>query len=112
MGALADVCDAGTRVIALGDVNDVVLYRNLIREGVQDYLLKPVSVKSLRQRSEAGSVTDGTSQDTPGELIAVVGTRGGVGATAVATNLAWALAHEHKQRVALVDLDLFFGSCA
>ena len=112
VGALADVCDAGTRVIAVGDVNDVGLYRSLIREGVQDYLLKPVSVESLRAALEAGSVTAGTSQDTPGELIAVVGTRGGVGATAVATNLAWALAHEHKQRVALVDLDLFFGSCA
>ncbi|QLH39881.1 MAG: P-loop NTPase [Defluviicoccus sp.] len=112
VGALADVCDAGTRVIAVGDVNDVGLYRSLIREGVQDYLLKPVSVESLRAALEAGTIADGTSRDTPGELIAVVGTRGGVGATAVATNLAWALAHEQKRRVALIDLDLFFGSCA
>jgi pilus assembly protein CpaE len=46
-----------------------------------------------------------------GRLIAVVGARGGVGATTVATNLAWTLAHEHNMRVALVDLDLFFGTC-
>ena len=45
IGSLAEVCDEGTQVIALGDVNDVELYRNLIRHGVQDYLVKPVSAE-------------------------------------------------------------------
>jgi len=112
IGALAEVCDAGTRVIALGDVNDVSLYRSLIRHGVQDYLLKPVSVETMRAALDVGAGTGEQPGSGPGKLIAVVGTRGGVGATAVATNLAWALADEQQMRTALVDLDLFFGSCA
>lgn len=111
VGALAEVCDEGTRVIALGDVNDVTLYRRLLQEGVQDYLLKPVSAETLRAALETEPAADGSTPGAQGELIAVVGTRGGVGATAVATNLAWSLAHEQKKRVALVDLDLFFGNC-
>ena len=109
--SLAEVCDPGTQVVALGDVNDVDLYRDLLRHGLHDYLVKPVTSELLVATLQSGgrSASAGTDQ---GKLIAVVGTRGGVGATAVATNLAWALAYEHQQRVALVDLDLFFGSCA
>src|SRR5215813_14543874 len=31
---LASVCDAGTRVVVIGRVNDVALYRELVRRGV------------------------------------------------------------------------------
>lgn len=114
VGALSDVCDPGTRVIALGNVNDVNLYRRLIEFGVQDYLLKPVSSETL---NEAINHRDGKPQPEEGEgrsgrLIAVTGARGGVGATTIAVNTAWILAHEMDQRVALVDLDLYFGSVA
>lgn len=112
MASLAEVCDEGTEVIALGDVNDVELYRSLIAAGVHDYLVKPVSAEALMAaltRAERGP--HGEPAPKMGRLIAVVGTRGGVGATTVATNLAWTLAHEHNMRVALVDLDLFFGTC-
>jgi pilus assembly protein CpaE len=112
MSSLAEVCDEGTQVIALGDVNDVELYRSLIRNGVQDYLVKPVSAETLvaaLSRAEHGP--HGEAPPKIGRLIAVIGARGGVGATTVATNLAWTLAHEHGMRTALVDLDLFFGTC-
>lgn len=112
IGSLAEVCDAGTQVIALGDVNDVDLYRKLVRCGVQDYLVKPVTATMMRTTLEFGGRVGAEAENAAGKLIAVVGTRGGVGATAVATNVAWALANEQHMRVALVDLDLFFGSCA
>lgn len=115
VGALADVCNEGTQVLAIGDVNDIALYRALIGFGVHDYLVKPVDTATL-----VGSLTrakDGPPQpvepadEKAGRAVAVIGTRGGAGATTIAVNLAWMLAHEQKQRVALVDLDLFFGSC-
>ncbi|MGZ8313074.1 MAG: AAA family ATPase [Allosphingosinicella sp.] len=110
--SLAEVCDEGTQVIALGDVNDVELYRSLVRHGVQDYLVKPVSAETVvaaLSRAEHGP--NGEAAPKIGRLIAVIGARGGVGATTVATNLAWTLANDHGMRVALVDLDLFFGTC-
>lgn len=113
--ALAHVCEPDTRVIALGDINDVKLFRHLMEMGVQDYLLKPVSMEDL---NEAVTCVDEVETGTPdasdrqGRLIAVIGARGGVGASSVAANVAWMLAHEQKQRVALIDLDLYFGTIA
>jgi pilus assembly protein CpaE len=112
LASLAEVCDAGTQVIALGDVNDVHLYRSLLRTGVQEYLVKPVAAETMQAALRTGSRLSDPGETPAGKLIAVVGTRGGVGATTVATNLAWALANEQKMRVALVDIDLLFGSCA
>jgi pilus assembly protein CpaE len=112
MDSLAEVCDEGTQVIALGDINDVDLYRSLIAHGVHDYLVKPVSAEALAgvlTRAERGP--KGEPAPKMGRLIAVIGARGGVGATTIATNLAWTLANDHNMRVALVDLDLFFGTC-
>lgn len=114
IGALADVCDEGTQVLAIGDVNDISLYRALIGFGVHDYLVKPVDggalVESLTRAKEGPQPAE-PAGETTGRVVAVVGTRGGVGATTVAVNVAWMLAQEQGLRVALVDLDLFFGSC-
>lgn len=113
--ALAQVCQPDTRVIALGDINDVNLFRHLMDMGVQDYLLKPVSAEDLNEVvSRVDDVeTQGTDDDErQGRLIAVIGARGGVGASTVAANIAWMMAHQQGQRVALIDLDLYFGSIA
>ena len=40
---LATVCDSGTRVVVIGRVNDVTLYRELVRRGVSDYVIAPVN---------------------------------------------------------------------
>ena len=115
IGALADACDEGTRVLAIGDVNDIALYRALVGFGVQDYLVKPLDAAalaaSLGRAKDGPQATAEPSAPTTGRIVAVVGARGGVGATTIAVNIAWMLAHEQHKRVALVDLDLFFGSC-
>lgn len=114
IGALAEVCDEGTQVLAIGDVNDIQLYRALIGFGVHDYLVKPIDADALAaslSRAKDGPKAAEPVAEQTGRVVAVVGARGGVGATTVATNVAWTLAQEQRQRVALVDLDLFFGSC-
>ncbi|GAB6053816.1 hypothetical protein JCM17960_26360 [Magnetospira thiophila] len=116
LAALADHCDPGTRVIALGTVNDVNLYRQLMEMGIDDYLLKPLAAEAVRAAVERVL----REPETPAEeaasdlarLVLVVGARGGVGATTVAVNTAWILAHEKQRKVALVDLDLYFGTTA
>ncbi len=105
---LATVCDPGTRVVVIGRVNDVTLYRELVRRGVSDYMIAPVttidvvrSICNLFSAPEAKSV---------GRIIAVVGAKGGVGASTVAHNVAWAIARDLAMDSVVADLDLAFGT--
>ena len=111
---LADLCEPGTRVIALGTANDVRLYRSLIDAGVTDYLIKPVAPADLAraaQQAIAGHKPE-AAEGKQGRIAAVLGARGGVGASTVAVNLGWLLSQEQGQKVVLVDLDLMFGTVA
>lgn len=114
INSLADVCEPGVTVLALGDRNDCGLFRSLLQHGVADYLVKPVTAallqKAILAATEQGAVGKGVGK--LGKLIAVVGARGGVGSTLVATSLAWVIAQERRRRVALLDLDLQFGTVA
>jgi pilus assembly protein CpaE len=114
INGLADVCEPGTRVIALGTTNDVKLFRALIESGVTDYLVKPVSADDLMRaiNHATGVKAAADAQEARGQIVAVIGARGGVGASTVALNLAWLLSQERGRKVALVDLDLHFGSIA
>ncbi len=118
INALAEVCEPGTVVIAAGQVNDVRLYRDLVASGIQDYLLKPLHPDMLREAFvhaqtmlNAPKIVE-TSDDRPHCSIAVIGTRGGVGASTIATSLAWLLADKEKRSTALLDLDVHFGTGA
>ncbi|HEY6257341.1 MAG TPA: AAA family ATPase [Xanthobacteraceae bacterium] len=105
---LADVCDAGTRVVVIGRLNDVVLYRELVRRGVNDYLITPIgTIDVVRSICGLFSAPDAKAV---GRVIAVVGAKGGVGASCVAHNLAWAVAREAQLDTVVVDLDLGFGT--
>jgi len=114
--ALAGVCEPDTRVIALGDVNDISLYRELIDIGVDEYLVKPLSAEilnaTIRRIVEEETPAPRDDGERLGRLIGFVGARGGVGSTTLAINSAWMMAHEQGLRVALVDLDLYFGTVA
>ncbi len=115
---LAEVCEPGVSVVVVGDRNDVGLYRNLVRAGVADYIVKPLT-RSLLQNvltsqleGNAAVTAGGFAHQKLGTVVAVVGTRGGVGATTIAANLAWYLANNETRRVALVDLDIYYGDVA
>ncbi|MGO9356577.1 MAG: CpaE family protein [Xanthobacteraceae bacterium] len=105
---LASVCDPGTRLIVIGRVNDIALYRELIRRGVSDYVIAPVApidvvraICGLFSTPEAKAV---------GRIIAVVGAKGGVGASTIAHNVAWAIARDLALDSVVADLDLAFGT--
>jgi pilus assembly protein CpaE len=105
---LAEVCDASTRVIVVGRVNDVLLYRGLTRRGVSEYLIAPVGTLDI-VRAVCGLFTAPDAKAV-GRIIAIVGAKGGVGASTVAHNLAWAIGHDLALESVLVDLDLAFGT--
>ena len=118
INGLAEVCEPGTIVIAAGMVNDVRLYRDLVSSGIQDYLLKPFSVDQVRDAfTHAQMVVSGPrhvdpSADRPHLMCAVIGVRGGVGASTLATSCAWLFGEKHGRSTALLDLDVHFGTGA
>ena len=117
INALAEVCEPGTIVIAAGQVNDVRLYRDLVASGIHDYLLKPFTVDQLRDTfAHAQSILSGprgeTQVEKPHVMTAVIGVRGGVGASTIATSLAWLLGDKAHRSTALLDLDVHFGTGA
>jgi pilus assembly protein CpaE len=118
INALAEVCEPGTVVIAAGQVNDVRLYRDLIVSGIQDYLLKPLNPEMLRDAFthaqtvlNAPKVSD-TGTERPHISTAFIGARGGVGASSLATGVAWVLSEKGARTTALLDLDVHFGTGA
>ena len=118
INALAEVCEPGTVVIAVGQVNDVRLYRDLLASGIHDYLLKPLSAGQLRDSlNQAQAVFSAPKSNDPEAVkrhisTAVVGTRGGVGASTLSTSLAWLFSDDMKMPTALLDLDVHFGTGA
>ncbi len=118
INALAEVCEPGTIVIASGMVNDVRLYRDLLGSGIHDYVLKPLSTDQLRETFMAaqtvlmGPRTPEADKSKPRVLTAVIGVRGGVGASTLSTSLAWLISQDGNRATALLDLDVHFGTGA
>ena len=108
LDGLAGVCDAGTKVIVVGHVNDVVLYRDLIRRGVSEYLIAPVDVLGLV--AAISELFSSPGAEPVGRTIAVVGAKGGVGASTLAHNIAWTVSRDFETSTVIVDLDIPFGT--
>ncbi|MCW5731502.1 MAG: AAA family ATPase [Alphaproteobacteria bacterium] len=114
VSALATACRKSSKLIVIGEVNDVHLFRDLLGAGASDYLVKPVN----RYQLLAAVLESGPQQvqqktaERLGQLVVCIGARGGVGTTTTAVGLAWMIAQERAQKVALVDLDLQFGTVA
>ena len=107
---LAHICDAGTKVVVLGRTNDIVLYRQLVARGVNEYLVAPFEVVDfLRAISQLFRMPGAKPL---GRLIGVVGAKGGVGASTIAHNLAWSLASITEMATIIADFDLAFGTAA
>jgi pilus assembly protein CpaE len=105
---LAESCDAGTKVVIIGHINDVLLFRELMNRGVSDYVIAPIpSISLIRALSE---LFRGPSAAPVGRNIAVIGARGGVGASTIAHNVGWAVARSLGLDTVIADLDLAFGT--
>jgi pilus assembly protein CpaE len=118
---LADVCDPGIKVIVSSKINEYSFYSWLVEVGISNYLLKPFTLAALEAAykkatdvpvvaHEAAAVAAETKKD--GRIITVIGTRGGVGASTIAVNLAWLLGHKLQQKTALLDFDPQLGTVA
>ncbi len=105
---LASVCDAATRVIVIGRMNDVALYRELVRRGISDYLIAPVGALQI-VRAVCGLFSAPDAKPV-GRIIAVVGAKGGVGASTIAHNIAFSIARDLTLDSVVTDLDLAFGT--
>lgn len=116
LDALADMVNPHTKVLATGTVDSIRFYQWLSDLGIDGYLLQPFTASELKQAIAKGSIkkldTAETKDATPKKIIAVMGARGGVGTTMVATNLAAIFARDHEVSTALADLDPYFGSVA
>ncbi|MBC8129835.1 MAG: AAA family ATPase [Rhizobiaceae bacterium] len=105
---LADVCDPGSKVVVIGHHNDITLYRDLLRRGISEYLVAPVSMADL-MAVVAGLFLDAQAQPI-GRTFAFVGAKGGVGSSTIAHNVAWSISKLFTTDVVLADMDLPFGT--
>ena len=111
LSAARSVGGTDLKVLALGTVNDVSLFRDLLAAGASDYLVKPLTREALSVGLEKQSTATNSGPGL-GQIIAFIGSRGGVGTTTTAVGCAWLLSDNHKENTALVDLDLHFGTVA
>lgn len=105
---LAEFCDSGTKVMVVGHENDIALYRELTGRGVSDYVVAPLDV--LTFIAQVSHLYNGPHAEVIGKLIAVVGAKGGVGASTICHNVAWSISRQLECQTVIVDLDLPFGT--
>ena len=105
---LSQFCDAGTRVVVIGHHNDVILYRELLKRGVSEYLVAPISPLQLME--SLSNLYNNPDAEPVGSVIAFIGAKGGVGSSTICHNVAWSLSEQLKTNVIVADLDLAFGT--
>ncbi len=108
LAQLAQVCQPDTKVIVIGHLNDVILYRELIRQGVSEYLVAPLHQIQIIE-TIANLFHDPKSAPV-GKVIAFVGAKGGVGSSTIAHNIAWQMSKRYATDTVITDLDLAFGT--
>lgn len=106
--ALSEFCDAGTKVMVIGHENDIALYRDLTSRGVSDYVVAPLDILSFI--SQVSDLYNSPTADALGRVIAVVGAKGGAGASSISHNIAWSISRQLNYQTVIVDLDLPFGT--
>ncbi len=110
LASLAEVCQPNTKVIVVGHVNDVILYRELIKNGVSEYLVAPISAVSFIET--ISSMYNDPKAAPLGRIVAFVGSKGGVGSSTIAHNVSWAVSQKLQIETIITDLDLSFGTAA
>ncbi|MFZ1815557.1 MAG: CpaE family protein [Rhizobiaceae bacterium] len=108
LGKLAEVCDSETKVVIIGHHNDITLYRELINNGVSEYLVAPVSMADIM--GAISNIFINPENGPLGKVFAFIGAKGGVGSSTICHNVAWSIASRFNNDVVLTDLDLAFGT--
>jgi pilus assembly protein CpaE len=110
LGQFAEVCGPNTKVIVIGHVNDILLYRELMKNHVSEYLHAPLN--TLQVIESLASLYNDPAASPLGRVIAFVGAKGGVGSSTLAHNVAYASSQKFDTETILTDLDLSFGTAA
>ncbi len=105
---LAEYCDPTTKVVVIGHYNDVGLYRELIRSGISEYVVAPMSMADVV--SVISTIFVDPESEPIGRSIAFIGAKGGVGSSTISHNVAWSMSNLFKSEVVVADLDLAFGT--
>ena len=105
---LAEVCDVGTKVVLIGHINDVQIYRDLVRRGVSEYIVAPVGQIELIQA--LSDLFANPETEPLGKTIAFIGAKGGVGSSTMAHNIGWSISSVHQQDTIITDFDVAFGT--
>jgi pilus assembly protein CpaE len=105
---LAQSCDAGTKVVIVGAANDVVLYRDLMKRGISEYLVAPISALDLMEC--LSNLYNNPASDPVGQVFAFIGAKGGVGSSTICHNVAWTLSEVLTTDIVIADMDLAFGT--
>ena len=108
LDSLAEFCDAGTKVVVAGQINDITLYRDLLARGVSEYLVEPFGVVDFI--SAISELYASAGAEHLGRIIAVYGAKGGVGSSTIAHNTAWSISRGLDVSTVVADLDLGFGT--
>lgn len=108
LSQLSDYCDPTSKVVVIGHYNDVGLYRELIRSGISEYVIAPVSMADIV--SVISTIFVDPDAEPIGRSIAFIGAKGGVGSSTIAHNVAWTMSSLFKSEVVVADLDLAFGT--
>jgi pilus assembly protein CpaE len=96
-------------LIVMGPADDPEAMRLAMRAGASDYVSQPLQHEELRAALDRiGEQLKGMASDR-GQLITVMNSKGGSGASFIATNLAYALSQRKNTRPLLIDFDLQFG---
>lgn len=103
-------------ILAVSSRTDGPFILQTLRSGAKEFLPQPIVLEELMiamQRVKAAASVHGESNGQAGQskslVIAVAGSRGGIGCTSLAVNLSCALAEDKAHAVALIDLDLALG---
>ncbi len=85
-----------------------MLYRELIRRGVSEYLVTPVTPLMLMEG--ISNLYNDPDVDPVGNVIAFIGSKGGVGSSTLSHNVAWTISEMLSTNVCVADFDLAFGT--
>jgi len=108
LGHLAHVCDPGSKVIVIGHVNDVLLYRELVNQGISEYIVAPIH--QLQIIEHLGGMFQDPEASPVGKVLAFVGAKGGVGSSTIAHNVGWMFSKHYATDTVITDLDMAFGT--
>ncbi|WP_064681523.1 AAA family ATPase [Rhizobium bangladeshense] len=108
LAPLAAVCDPTTKVVIVGYYNDIGLYRELIRNGISEYMVQPVAMPDIL--AAMASIFVDPEAEPLGRSIAFIGSKGGTGASTIAHNCAFGISNLFSTETILADLDLPYGT--